>query len=190
MEALPPWQGLVQAQKRNSRRDARVAKQRGHAPAKGRVATALLLTILLGCAELDLKVFEAPGARSGDAPREFVLLCRPQVLRLDDGTRSPGVVAQVFLMGGDDLAPIAVPSGEFTFRAFDARSEGEIQSWTFSDSEVEKHHIDHSLGPCYAFWLPIKPSKAPVRQLVVYGRFALDGQEVGSKPVRVAVPGR
>ena len=137
-----------------------------------------------------MKGIEAPRARAGDDPREFVLLCRPQVLKLDDGSPSPGVVAQAFLLGGDALAPVTVPSGEFSFRAFDARSEETIQSWTFSDSEVTEHHIDHSLGACYAFWLPLEPSRAPVRQLVVYGRFALEGQEVGSKPVRVAVPGR
>jgi hypothetical protein len=85
---------------------------------------------------------------------------------------------------------MAVSEGVFSFRAFDSVSDNEVAAWSFPADELAGHQIDHSLGPCYAFWLPLDRSQTPLRKLVVRGRYTNDGREIGSTPVRVVVSGR
>jgi hypothetical protein len=126
-------------------------------------------------------------------PRELVLVCRANVLQMSDGSRVPGVVAQAFLMSTNTKGPMPAPSGAFRFRASEpsnGKSEPPpVASWTFPASETSRHLIEHSLGPCYAFWLPCQPSSSPSRQLVIHGSFEFDGQRTESTPVKIIVPG-
>ena len=163
-------------------------------PPRKRIAIHLVALAIgaaaLGCAGLESSIIDTSRARSAGAPRELVVLCRAQVLRLAGGTRSPGIVAQVFLTGGERMNPVAAPAGRFSFRAADGRTDQEVASWEFPADELARHRIDHSLGPCYAFWLPLEPADATVRKLVVYGQFAHGEQQLNSSPVRVVVPGK
>jgi hypothetical protein len=56
----------------------------------------ILCVLLAGCSGLDAPKSPLALLRPANEPRELVLLCRPQVLKLDDGSRSPGVVARSF----------------------------------------------------------------------------------------------
>ena len=147
-----------------------------------------------GCAKLRSAAL-APSARDRVAPQQLVIVCRPKVLEMQDGSRSPGVVAQAFLMGGRSMGPVVAPPGDFHFTAWQpSPSGGPIhqapESWTFAAAEAPRHLIDHALGPCYAFWLPSQAADASHRPLVIQGRFDFEGARLEASPVKVLLPTR
>lgn len=157
------------------------------------VASGLLLVgVPAGCAKLRPTTLASSTLRSG-APRQLVIVCRPNVLEMQDGSRSPGVVAQAFLMGGDAMGPVTAPPGRFHFTAGPPSPPGgpilqPTEAWTFDAAETPRHLIQQSLGPCYAFWLPCKPSGGPHRPLLIQGRFESEGARLEASPVKLLVP--
>jgi len=157
------------------------------------VAAGLLVASALatgGCSPPGVKWAKKLFHREEATPYDAVMLCRTKVLLMQDGTPVPGVVAQVYLVGGPEFVPIPAPTGKFRFVAYDARQPSQpLQKWEFAPEETPRHRIDHSLGPCYAFWLPVNVPAGMRLPLVLQCAFETSTGQVVSSPVKLILPG-
>jgi len=153
------------------------------------LCTLLAAWPLAGCSPLHIKVPHLFGGQDKTA-YDAVLLCRTKVLMMQDGRPVPGVVAQVYLVGGPEFVPVPAPEGRFRFVAYDARQPTQpLQKWEFSAEETPRHRIDHTLGPCYAFWLPVNVPAGMRLPLVVQCAFETRTGQIISSPVKLILPG-
>ncbi len=159
------------------------------APTLAALCTFVSAWMLAGCSPPLTKVPHLFGGHDNNV-YDAALLCRSKVLLMQDGRPVPGVVAQVYLVGGPEFVPVEAPEGKFRFMAYDARQPGQpLQKWEFPAEETPRHRVDHTLGPCYAFWLPLNAPAGMRLPLVIQCAFETSTGQITSSPVKLILPG-
>lgn len=160
-------------------------------------SAALLLVVLSGCAEFNLRD-KMPGwmGKTGEfrRPMRVVAIWSETVLNTPGQPSIRGFGARLMFYEDKKEKPIKV-SGTLTVYAFDEAGRTKTDSrpdrkYVFNADQMEKHYSKSELGHSYSVWIPWDPVGGESKEISLIVRFVpVEGGVVISEQVKQFLPG-
>ncbi|HVW39501.1 MAG TPA: hypothetical protein VHB99_19420, partial [Pirellulales bacterium] len=160
-------------------------------------SAALLLVVLSGCAEFNLRD-KMPGwmGKTGEfrRPMRVVAIWSDTVLNTPGQPSIRGFGARLMFYEDKKEKPIKV-SGTLMVYAFDEAGRAKIDTrpdrkYVFNADQLEKHYSKSELGHSYSIWVPWDPVGGESKEISLIVRFLpIEGGVVMSEQVKQFLPG-